>query len=126
MPASTLITTHQFSNLIGLPNGPGTSMTWFGVIAAIPGTFGIMIEEFARNTAPLLQLANIVPGADTARPELTPQSADRFAAPLGYLRMHRDGSSRLEAAMRFYGARYPWCQDAIADTHNWPSTKPGA
>ena len=31
-----------------------------------------------------------------------------------------------EAAMGFYDAMYRWCRDATAETHNWPSNKPGA
>jgi len=89
-------------------------------------TFDTMIEEFGLKTAPLLQLAKIVRGADTARPELTPQSAGLLAASLGYSRMYRDDLAQLEAAMGFYDAMYRWCRDATAETHNWPSNKPGA
>ena len=89
-------------------------------------TFDTMIEEFALKTAPLLQLAKIVRGADTARPDLTPQSAGLLAASLGYSRMYRDDLPQLEAAMGFYDAMYRWCRDATSETHNWPSTKPGA
>jgi hypothetical protein len=42
-------------------------------------TFDTMIEEFGLKTAPLLQLPKIVRGADTARPDLTPQSAGLLA-----------------------------------------------
>ena len=89
-------------------------------------TFDTMIEEFDLKTAPLLQLAKIVRGADTARPDLTPQSAGLLAASLGYSRMYRDDLPQLEAAMGFYDAMYRWCRDATSETHNWPSTKPGA
>jgi hypothetical protein len=84
-------------------------------------TFDTMIEEFALKTAPLLQLAKIVRGADTARPELAPQSAGLLAASLGYSRMFRDDLPQLEAAMSFYDAMYRWCRDATSETHNWPS-----
>jgi hypothetical protein len=89
-------------------------------------TFDTMLEEFALKTGPLLQLAKIVRGADTARPDLAPQSAGLLAASLGYSRMFRDDLAQLEAAMGFYDAMYRWCRDATAETHNWPSTKPGA
>src|SRR5204863_218471 len=89
-------------------------------------TFDTMIEEFALKTAPLLQLAKIVRGADTARPELTPQSAGLLAASLGYSRMYREDLPQLEAAIGFYDAMYRWCRDATAETHNWPSTNPRA
>jgi rhodanese-related sulfurtransferase len=89
-------------------------------------TFDTMIEEFGLKTAPLLQLAKIVRGADTGRPDLTPQSAGLLAASLGYSRMYREDLPQLEAAMGFYDAMYRWCRDATAETHNWPSNKPGA
>jgi hypothetical protein len=89
-------------------------------------TFDTMIEEFGLTTPPLLQLAKIVRGADTARPELTPQSGGLLAASLGYSRMHRDDLAQLEAAMGFYDAMYRWCRDATAESHNWPANKPGA
>lgn len=86
-------------------------------------TFDTMIEEFGLKTAPLLQLAKIVRGADTDRPDLAPQSAGLLAASLGYSRMYRDDLPQLEAAMGFYDAMYRWCRDATAETHNWPNQK---
>jgi hypothetical protein len=46
-------------------------------------TFDTMIEEFALGTPPLLRLATMVRGADTARPELSPEAAGLLAASLG-------------------------------------------
>ena len=46
-------------------------------------TFDTMIEEFGLATEPLLQLATIVRGADTGRPDLAPQAAGLLAASLG-------------------------------------------
>jgi rhodanese-related sulfurtransferase len=87
-------------------------------------TIDTMIEEFGLSSRPLLQLAKIVRGADTARPDLTPQSGGLLAASLGYSRMYRDDLAQLAAAMGFYDAMYRWCRDATAETHNWPSHKP--
>jgi rhodanese-related sulfurtransferase len=86
-------------------------------------TFDTMIEEFALKSTPLEKLATIVRGADTARPDLTPQSAGLLAASLGYSRMYRDDLLQLEAAMALYDAFYRWCRDASEETHNWPSTR---
>jgi len=88
-------------------------------------TFDTMIEEFGLTSEPLMHLARIVRGADTARPELTPQSAGLLAASLGFSRMYRDDLPQLEAAMALYDAFYRWCRDATAETHNWPTHKPG-
>jgi rhodanese-related sulfurtransferase len=86
-------------------------------------TFDTMIEEFQLRSEPLVRLAEIVRGADTARLDLAPQSAGLLAASLGYSRMYRDDLSQLEAAMSLYDAVYRWCRDAGEETHNWPSGK---
>ena len=75
-------------------------------------TFDTMLEEFELKSEPLLQLAKIVRGADTARPDLAPQSAGLLAASLGYSRMYRDDLLQLDAAMGLYDAFYRWCRDA--------------
>ena len=58
-----------------------------------------MIEEFGLEFDPCCDLAKIVRGADTARPDLTPQSAGLLAASLGYSRMFATTSPQLDAAM---------------------------
>jgi rhodanese-related sulfurtransferase len=88
-------------------------------------TFDTMIEEFGLKSPPLLQLAKIVRGADTARLDLAPQSAGLLAASLGYSRMYRDDLPQLDSAMSLYDAFYRWCRDASEETHNWPSNRPG-
>ena len=86
-------------------------------------TFDTMLTEFGLETEPLLRLAAVVRGADTARLDLAPQSAGLLAASLGFSRMHRDDLQQLEAAMALYDAFYRWCRDATDETHNWPSAK---
>jgi hypothetical protein len=85
-----------------------------------------MIEEFGLKSQPLLHLARIVRGADTARLDLAPQSEGLLAASLGYSRMYREDLPQLDAAMGLYDAFYRWCRDASEETHNWPSAKPKA
>jgi len=89
-------------------------------------TFDTMVEEFGLDTAPLLRLANIVRGADTARPELSPEAPGLVAASLGLSRMYADDLQQLEAGMLLYDAFYRWCRDATDETHNWPTNKPKA
>jgi len=86
-------------------------------------TFDTMLEEFRLKSEPLVRLAVIVRGADTANHDLAPQSAGLLAASLGLSRMHRDDLAQLEAGMTLYDAFYRWCRDAVEETHNWPSTK---
>jgi rhodanese-related sulfurtransferase len=89
-------------------------------------TFDAMVEEFGLRTRPLLHLAKIVRGADTARPDLAPECSGLLAASLGYSRMYKDDLPQLEAAMALYDAFFRWCRDATEETHNWPSQKPSS
>ena len=89
-------------------------------------SFDTMVEEFGLATAPLLRLATIVRGADTARLDLAPESPGLLAASLGLSRMYADDLEQLEAGMALYDAFYRWCRDATAETHNWPSNKVAA
>ena len=88
-------------------------------------TFDAMIEEFGLQSDALNQVALIVRGADTNRPDLTPQSAGLLAASLGLSRMYRDDLAQLDAAMGLYDAFYRWSRDATAETHNWPAGPAG-
>ncbi len=89
-------------------------------------TFDTMVEEFGLSSPPLLRLANIVRGADTAHLELSPEAPGLLAASLGLSRMYADDLQQLEAGMLLYDAFYRWCRDAIDETHNWPTNKPRA
>lgn len=89
-------------------------------------TFDVMVEEFGLTTEPLLRLATIVRGADTARPDLAPEAPGLLAASLGLSRMFSDDLEQLETGMTLYDAFYRWCRDATDETHNWPNRKPGA
>jgi len=86
-------------------------------------TFDVMVEEFALSTEPLLRLATIVRGADTARPDLAPQAPGLLAVSLGLSRLYADDLEQLDAGMVLYDALYRWCRDATEETHNWPTNK---
>ena len=86
-------------------------------------SFDVMVEEFGLGIEPLLRLATIVRGADTARPDLAPEAPGLLAASLGLSRMYADDLEQLEAGMLLYDAFYRWCRDAVAETHNWPSNQ---
>ncbi|WP_037153845.1 chromate resistance protein ChrB domain-containing protein [Rhizobium freirei] len=88
-------------------------------------TFDVMVEEFHLASDPMLRLATIVRGADTARPDLAPEVAGLLAASLGLSRMYNDDLEQLEAGMLLYDAFYRWCRDATDETHNWPNQKRG-
>lgn len=86
-------------------------------------TFDTMLDEFQLDAPPLLHLAKIVRGADTARLDLAPEAAGLVAASLGLSRMFKDDLAQLDAAMTLYDALYRWCRDATGETHNWPTPK---
>jgi rhodanese-related sulfurtransferase len=88
-------------------------------------TFDTMIDEFGLDTEPLRRLAAIVRGADTARLDLAPEAAGLLAVSLGLSRMYASDLEQLEAGLLVYDAFYRWCRDAIDETHNWPTNKPG-
>ena len=89
-------------------------------------TFDTMIEVFGLESPALSHLATIVRGADTARPEIAPESAGLLAASLGLSHMFADDLEQLEAGMTLYDAFYRWCRDATGETHNWPAKPTGA
>lgn len=88
-------------------------------------TFDTMVEELDLATPPLLRLATLVRGADTARPDLAPEAAGLLAASLGLSRMYANDLEQLEAGLLLYDAFYRWCRDAMDETHNWPVRKAG-
>jgi rhodanese-related sulfurtransferase len=87
-------------------------------------TFDVMIEELGLTTDALQKLALIVRGADTARPDISPEAPGLLAASLGLSRMFSDDLEQLEAGMLLYDAFYRWCRDAADETHNWPARTP--
>lgn len=90
-------------------------------------TFDVMVDGFGlRGFQPLLHLALIVRGADTARPDLMPEAAGLVALSLGLSRMFADDLEQLEAGMLVYDALYRWCRDATGETHDWVSHQPRA
>ncbi|WP_374545432.1 chromate resistance protein ChrB domain-containing protein [Rhodoblastus sp.] len=86
-------------------------------------SFDAFIDELGLHTEELIGLAEIVRGADTGRPELTPESPGLLAFSLGLSRLHADDHEQLEAGMAFYDALYRWRRDAIDEAHNHDVTR---
>lgn len=82
-------------------------------------TFDTMLKEFGLTIEPLLRLAAIVRGADTARPELAPEAPGLLALSLGLSRMYASDLAQLDAGLGLYDALYRWCRDATGETHDW-------
>lgn len=68
----------------------------------------------------LAQLATIVRGADTSRPDLTPQSAGLLAISQGLKAVIADDHALLRHGLVMYDALYAWCRALQGETHIWP------
>lgn len=68
----------------------------------------------------LHELAVIVRGADTGRPDLAPQCAGLLAVSLGLSALYQDDHDMLKQGMVMYDALYAWLRQARGETHNWP------
>jgi len=72
-------------------------------------------------TDPALQeLAVIVRGADTGRPDLAPQCPGLLAMSLGLSAIYPDDHEMLKQGMVMYDALYAWLKNVRGETHNWP------
>jgi rhodanese-related sulfurtransferase len=73
-------------------------------------SFDAFVEHYRLTDPALLKLASIVRGADTGRPELTPQSPGLLAISQGLSRNFTDDHEMLKHGMVMYDALYTWCK----------------
>ena len=83
-------------------------------------SFDAFLEHYALEDPALKQLAVIVRGADTGRPELAPQAAGLLAISLGLSAVFSGDHEMLRHGMIVYDALYAWCRDCQGETHSWP------
>jgi hypothetical protein len=95
---------------------PGVELTHVGERCS----FDAFLARYGLNDPALLQLAEIVRGADTSRLDLAPQSAGLYALSLGLSRNFADDHEMLKHGLVMYDALYAWCRDCEEETHNWP------
>ena len=95
---------------------PGVEMTHVGELCS----FDAFLKKYQLVEPALVQLAEIVRGADTSRLDLSPQSAGLYAISLGLSRRFADDHEMLRHGMIMYDALYAWCLDCQGETHNWP------
>jgi len=90
-------------------------------------SFDAFLRKYSlRNDPSLEELAVIVRGADTGRPELAPQAAWLLAVSLGLSHLYRDDHEMLKHGMVIYDALYAWCRHARGETHTWNPAALGA
>jgi rhodanese-related sulfurtransferase len=90
-------------------------------------SFDAFVAAFDLQDPALLDLAAIVRGADTGKPQLTPQSPGLLAISLGLSHNFPDDHRMLEQGMVIYDALYAWCRHVRDERHNWaPATTANA
>jgi hypothetical protein len=115
VPAADVLRVAQESGAIPY-DIPGVELTHVGELCS----FDAFLAKYQLADPALRQLALIVRGADTARLDLSPQSAGLYALSLGLSRLFADDHQMLKHGMVMYDALYAWCRDAQGETHNWP------
>ena len=77
-------------------------------------SFDAFLKKYRLDDPGLQQMASIIRGADTARPDLTPQSAGLFAISLGLSEIFTDDHEMLAHGMLLYDALFAWCRQSQA------------
>jgi hypothetical protein len=82
-------------------------------------SFDAFLRKYGLDEPALAELAVIVRGADTARPDLAPQASGLLAVSLGLSHLYRDDQEMLKHGMVIYDALYAWCRNVRGETHTW-------
>jgi hypothetical protein len=83
-------------------------------------SFDAFLLRYQLTDPALTQLAVIVRGADTGRPELAPQAVGLLAMSLGLSAIFADDHELLQQGMVIYDALYAWCRSCQGEVHSWP------
>ena len=81
-------------------------------------SFDTFLDDFDLTDPALRDLAKIVRGADTGKPELTPQSPGLLAISLGLSALYPNDHEMLAHGFIVYDALYAWLKSARAELHN--------
>ena len=95
---------------------PGAELSHVGELCS----FDAFLSRYELDDPALRHLAEIVRGADTGRPELTPQSPGLLAISLGLSHCYPDDHEMLAQGMVLYDALFAWCRSLTHETHGWP------
>jgi len=82
-------------------------------------TFDALLAKYGLDDPALREIAVVVRGADTARPDLAPQAAGLLAVSLGLSRLFADDHEQLRHGFVVYDALYAWARDVRDETHDW-------
>ncbi len=82
-------------------------------------SFDAFLRHYRLTDPALAELAVIVRGADTGRPELAPQAPGLLAVSLGLSLNFADDQEMLKHGMVLYDALYSWCRKGKEEKHTW-------
>ena len=82
-------------------------------------TFDYIIKKHRLTDPALVQIAQIVRGADTARFNLAPQAAGLWAISAGLSYNFNDDYEQLALGMKLYDALYSWAKYVQSEKHTW-------
>jgi hypothetical protein len=82
-------------------------------------TFDFIVKKHQIKDVEIIQISNIVRGADTHRFDLAEQAAGLWAISAGLSVNYKDDYEQLEIGMKLYDALYSWAKFARAEVHTW-------
>ena len=82
-------------------------------------SFDAFLDRYGLGDPALVELARIVRGADTDRPDLAPQCPGLLAISLGLSRLFADDHEQLRHGFVVYDALYAWLREAREEKHDW-------
>jgi hypothetical protein len=82
-------------------------------------TFDYIVEKHHLSDPALLQIADIVRGADTDRFDLAPQAAGLWAISAGLSYNYKDDHEQLQIGLKIYDALYSWAKYVQSERHTW-------
>ena len=94
---------------------PGVELTHDGPLCS----FDAILKKYELSDPNLHDLAIIVRGADTARPDLAPQCAGLLAISLGLSHNFPDDYEMLTQGFVVYDALYAWLKHVRDEKHDW-------
>jgi hypothetical protein len=94
---------------------PNVELTHDGPLCS----FDAILKKYDLTDPCLADLAVIVRGADTSRPDLAPQCAGLLAISLGLSHNYSDDHEQLKQGMVIYDALYSWLRHVRNERHDW-------
>lgn len=94
---------------------PGVELTHDGPLCS----FDALLKQYGLSDPNLQDLAIIVRGADTARPDLAPQCPGLLAVSLGLSHNFPDDHEMLKHGFVIYDALYAWLKHVRDEKHDW-------